>query len=65
MRRAEELEDDLAFLADTLHQAGADAIAVAEVAPVRAARGGIRFPRERPSICGRTAPSTAWRSGNC
>ncbi len=32
--RAEELEKDLAFLAGTLHQAGADAIAVAEVAPV-------------------------------
>jgi phosphoenolpyruvate carboxylase len=33
--RPEELKDDLAFLADTLHQAGADSIAVAEVAPVR------------------------------
>jgi phosphoenolpyruvate carboxylase len=32
--RAEELEADLAFLADMLHQAGADAIAVAEVAPI-------------------------------
>ena len=32
--RAGELEADLAFLADTLRQAGADAIAVAEVAPV-------------------------------
>jgi phosphoenolpyruvate carboxylase len=32
--RPEELQNDLAFLADTLHQAGADAIAVAEVAPV-------------------------------
>jgi phosphoenolpyruvate carboxylase len=34
-RRAEELADDLEFLADTLHQAGAAAIAVAEVAPVQ------------------------------
>lgn len=32
--RAEELVDDLEFLADTLHEAGADAIAVAEVAPL-------------------------------
>jgi phosphoenolpyruvate carboxylase len=32
--RAGELQKDLAFLAETLHQAGADAIAVAEVAPV-------------------------------
>jgi phosphoenolpyruvate carboxylase len=34
-RRAWELEGDLEFLADSLHQAGADAIAVAEVAPLR------------------------------
>jgi phosphoenolpyruvate carboxylase len=34
-RRAGELEDDLAFLADSLHQAGADAIALAEVAPMQ------------------------------
>jgi phosphoenolpyruvate carboxylase len=32
--RARELGDDLEFLADTLHQAGADAIALAEVAPL-------------------------------
>jgi len=32
--RAEELEFDLEFLADTLHQTGAGAIAVAEVAPI-------------------------------
>jgi phosphoenolpyruvate carboxylase len=32
--RAEELKRDLEFLADTLRQAGADAIAVAEVAPL-------------------------------
>jgi len=34
-RRVEELEDDLEYLADTLHEAGAAAIAVAEVAPMR------------------------------
>src|ERR1019366_9667722 len=33
--RAEELANDLEFLADTLQQAGAAAIAVAEVAPMR------------------------------
>ena len=34
-RRAEELEEDLRFLSGTLHHAGADAIARAEVAPVQ------------------------------
>jgi len=61
--RAGELEDDLEFLSDTLRQAGADAIAVAEWRRSSGSRRYMRFHGAALDIAAETAPSTAFAIG--